>query len=158
MASEFFKDSSRNSGSSWLCLNSELFETYLKKQRWFPRIEFSALIDFAMSRPVKSRGCTQLFTLSPVCSARARARSLRKLKTGMSALLFTYFWKRISYQRKEYILLVPKSEVDKIKDRMSVSKVPWSVCEEFANFDREILDFASSNQVSLSKEKICLRL
>ena len=34
---------------------------------------------------------------------------------------------------------------------MSVSKVPWSVCEEFAKFDREILDFASSNQVSLSK-------
>ena len=35
---------------------------------------------------------------------------------------------------------------------MSVSKVLWSVCEEFAKIDREFLDFARSNEVSLTNK------
>ena len=151
MLSEFFKIPIRIQEAAsfsiyqiptWAAWN--LFEELL---RWFYRFEFSALINLVLSRPVSSQVYTQLFTLCPVCSARARARSLRKLKLGMSTLL-SIFGKQ--HRKKNSLYQSLKVIISKIK--MSLSKVLWSVCEEFAIFDREFLDFAISNEVSLTNK------
>ena len=54
------------------------------------------------------------------------------------------------HKQKKGISLYQSLKVIISKIEMSVSKVLWSVCEEFATFDREFLDFASSNKVSLT--------
>ena len=136
MLSEFFKIPIRIQEAAsffiyqiptWVVWN--LFEELLM---WFYRFEFSALINLVLSRPVSSQGCS-------VC---VWVRSLRKFKAGMS--------KQNKQKKKFHFTKVWRWLISKIK--MSVSKVLWSVCEEFATFDREFLDFASSNEVSLTNK------
>ena len=135
MLSEFFKIPIRIQEAAsffiyqiptWAVWN--LFEELLM---WFHRFEFSALINLVLSRPVSSQGYT-----------RAWVRSLRKFKAGMS--------KQHKQKKEFYRTKVWRWLLSKIK--MAVSKVLWSVCEEFAKIDREFLDFASSNEVSFTNK------
>ena len=139
MLSEFFKIPIRIQEAAsffiyqiptWVVWN--LFEELLM---WFYRFEFSALINLVLSRPVSSQVYTQLFTLCPVCSARARARSLRKLKLGMSTLLSIF-----GRQHRKKKFIVPKSEGDNIKDQNVCVKSSlvcvWGVCNIWSGIPR----------------------